>query len=161
MCVYNTNSKIYEADLYIIRWLPWSYVSLSSFNTVLQEGWTSPFLYLNQFIVTSILLAIYGLQFFVRASAESLDKHRVRFKFMVLQFVLLFSNLQNAIFRSLLVKFEIPACKGRWGTTFRASSKLTFPQRNLKRVIFAYCLVDNKYTQIRNLHIETIKSYLN
>lgn len=80
--------------------------------------------YINLVIVTSILLAIYGLQFFVRASIELLAKHRIRLKFMVLQFVLLFSNLQTAIFESVLAKFGVPACKGRWGTTVRASSKL-------------------------------------
>lgn len=70
--------------------------------------------------VISTLFAMYGLVVMVKASEKILKKHRIRMKFIVLQLVLIFTNLQSAII-SIFYRFNLPPCRGVIGTKVRGS----------------------------------------
>jgi hypothetical protein len=83
----------------------------------------APFLYLNLLTAISTLFALYGLMILVTASQKILEKHRIKLKFLMLQFVLVFTNLQTAVF-GVFIRFKMPPCKDVYGTRVRASREL-------------------------------------
>ncbi|XP_045159597.2 organic solute transporter subunit alpha-like [Mercenaria mercenaria] len=89
-------------------------------SSIHETGWMSPFLYLNLLTAVSTLFALYGLMILVTASQKILEKHRIKLKFMMLQFVLIFTNLQTAIF-GIFIRFKMPPCEHEYGTRVRAS----------------------------------------
>lgn len=89
-------------------------------SSIHETNWWSPFLYLNVLTTISTLLALYGLMILIRASQGILKKHRIKLKFLMLQFVLIFTNIQTAIF-GILIRFGLPPCADEYGTRIRAS----------------------------------------
>ena len=88
----------------------------------LQVNPKSTLFYIILATVVSTLFAMYGLVVMVKATEEILKKHRIRMKFLVLQLVLICTNLQSAIL-AIFNRFDLPPCRGAIGSKVRGSSK--------------------------------------
>lgn len=98
------------------------YLLSNTINFLFQISFMKPYLYLAIANAVSTLVAMYGLLVLFQSVRIFLKRHSIAQKFMVLQLVLIFHNLQGFIFETLAKK-NIPSSNGCLSSTVRSKGK--------------------------------------